>query len=116
MSKITITIEANSIEEVYEILKLKTKNLIYNNDKKETEDRNENNNPIINNKFKLETRNGKSWTEFEINFLVENYRFKNCRWIGGKLGRKPTAVYQKLLTMYEKGLQKKRQRVKTIND
>lgn len=65
--------------------------------------------------FKLCKRNNKQWTEFELNFLVENYLKKNVKWIAGKLERKVTSVYAMLNILYKKGLRKKNNRIKNIN-
>jgi len=102
MSKITITLNVDSIEEVYKLLKLPTNEITSQADNKLKD-------------FKLAPRQNKTWTEFEINFLTDNYQKKNIRWIAGKLCRKPQGVYSMLNNMYKKGLKKKNNRVKTIN-
>lgn len=102
MSKITITIEASTMEEVYTMMKLKVAEM-----QPVAE-------PKLNDKFKLSPRKNKTWTEFEINFLTENYMAKNVPWIAGKLMREKRGVYQMLSKLYKKGLTKKNNLVKTL--
>lgn len=52
----------------------------------------------------------KWWSDYELEFLRENYATKNIRWIAKALRRKPIAVQQKLYQLYKKGLPKKQSR------
>ena len=69
---------------------------------------------VLDKDFKLAHRDGKTWTEFEINFLTENYKAKSIKWIAGKLKRKPQGVYMMLNKLYKKGLPKKNNRTKNL--
>ncbi len=106
--KYQLVIEANSIVELIQNVKTEL-NLMEMEIENAT-----NTDTILNKKFKLTSRKNKLWTEFELNFLTQNYLSKNCRWIAGKLQRPLPAVYTKLNTMYKKGLKIKRQKVKTL--
>jgi len=63
--------------------------------------------PIKLKDVKLAVRQNKKWTEFELNFLRDNYLAKRIPWIAAKLMRKPSSCYQMLNVMYSKGLRKK---------
>lgn len=97
---LTLTIQAETIEEL--IQKIKEVKLFYGEKEK------------LNENFKLTPRKGKAWTEFEINFLTENYKAKNIEWIAGKLYRDKRGVYQMLARLYKKGLTKKNNLVKSL--
>ena len=97
MSKFILTIEGSSLQEVIN----QFRGLPNNEEIKE--ELAEGNLPTI-------ERDRKSWTDFELNFLKENYHSKNLRWIGLKLRRNPKAIYQKLSQMYKQGLPKKQPR------
>jgi hypothetical protein len=66
--------------------------------------------------FKLPktARKRKTWTEFELNFLTDNYRKKNIKWLAGSLNRPPSQVYATLHKMYAKGLPRKNKRSRTL--
>lgn len=52
----------------------------------------------------------KTWSQYELEFIKENYMSKKVRWIALQLGRPVHAVQMKLNKMYKEGLQKKRPR------
>jgi len=108
MAKYTFCIEADSIKELLE--KVRTELNIMSDQEEEALE----NEKIIRRKVSVRFRDGKQWTEFEINFLVENYQSKSIEWISKKLNRKKASINQKLFQMYKKGLAKKNNRVKNI--
>ncbi len=63
-----------------------------------------------------DTTRRKHWSDSEIEFLKDNYKFKKTRWIAKQLRRKPIAISQKLSKLYELGLPKKRSRSGEINE
>ena len=67
-------------------------------------------NQAIKTKIKSERRDGKQWTDFELDFLRDNYACKNVEWLSKALHRKKIAIHQKLHQMYKAGLPKKQSR------
>ena len=57
-------------------------------------------------KVRLPIRGKKKFTEFEFNFIKDNYRKKSVRWIAASLQRTETSIYQILSKMYKKGMPK----------
>lgn len=93
--KITITIEAGNIDEAKEIMQKLSS--------------------LGSAKFKLKEykhphRKNKPWSDFEIKYIVDNYKSKSIPWIAGKLGRKPQDIYNQLTKLYKNGLVKKANR------
>ena len=56
---------------------------------------------LMKTKIKSTIRKNKMWTEFDINFLIDNYRKKKIVWIAEALQRPRIAVYQKLNSLYK---------------
>jgi len=101
--KYILTIEANSLQEILSKFGT-TEGKSYESFKKELNET----------KLPSDERTKKAWTEFELNFLTENYKLKKTRWIAKALHRPVQAIQQKLLQMYKKGLPRKQQRTKNL--
>ena len=86
MIKMTIKIEANSREEFLELLEQRVKE------------------EVLMKKIKIEpsSRKNKGWTEFEENFLIDNYRSKKISFIAKSLQRPELAVRHKLFLVRKK--------------
>lgn len=69
---------------------------------------------VLNNDVIIPVRNNKRFTEFEIDFIINNYKKKSIIWIAKKLSRDKTSIYNQLTKLYKKGLSKKNNRVKKI--
>ena len=64
--------------------------------------------------IKLPVRNKKKFTEFELDFIRDNYKAKSIIWIAAKLSRKKEAIYTQLVKMYKKGLPRKNNKTKNL--
>jgi hypothetical protein len=100
--KLTLTIEANSIKELLDILKLKERELL----KGDADGVHE----IEKRKVHLGYRDGKDWEQSELDYLVKWYKTKKIKYIALKLMRKPQSISNKLNKMYKEGLPKKQSR------
>ena len=70
---------------------------------------------IENRKVNIGYRKKKAWTEFEKNFLLDNYKSKSTEWLAQKLNRPKNAIDQMLYKMYkELGIPKRIKRAKNI--
>lgn len=53
------------------------------------------------------SRKNRRWTEFELQFLKDNYMIKSRAWIAESLHRPPNMITAKLQELYKKGLPRK---------
>lgn len=53
------------------------------------------------------SRKNRRWTDFELQFLKDNYMVKSRAWLAESLHRPPTHITGKLEYMYKRGLQRK---------
>jgi len=83
-------IEATSIPELIQKMKQEL-NIV--SDDEENIIRNER---AIKTKIPQEQRTNKPFTEFEINFLIDNYRSKSTKWLAQALKRTNTSIQQKI--------------------
>ena len=107
MSKFILTIEGSSLKEVLDELSI-------TQTKGEGESYEDFNKRLSNTRLPRTTRANKKWTEFELEFLRDNYRSKNMKWIANALHRPRPAVSSKLHMMYNEGLPRKQSRVKNL--
>lgn len=53
------------------------------------------------------TRKNRRWTDFELQFLRDNYMIKSRAWLAESLHRPPTIITAKLQELYKRGLARK---------
>ena len=99
--KISITLEGGKIQEIVNVLKKLDGQHIA------TESYESFSKKLSGTKLPAEERKNKPWTDFEINYLRDNYKSKKVTWIAKALRRNKTAVHQKLFQMYKNELTKK---------
>lgn len=63
---------------------------------------------------KLPIRNKKHFTEFELDFIKDNYKKKSIIWIAAKLSRKKEQIYSQLNKLYKFGLPTKNNKSKNL--
>lgn len=107
MAHYIFKIEAESFSEMLEKIKLELN--ILNEQEEEIRIKEE----CLRKKVSIAYRSNKKWTEFEIDFIKQNYMGKTNEWIAKKLGRKKTSISTALNKMYKSGL--KRRSNRTIN-
>ena len=56
------------------------------------------------------TRKNRRWSDFELQFLKDNYQIKSRAWLAESLHRPPAIITSKLQEMYKKGLPRKTKR------
>lgn len=94
--KYQIIIEANSLIELHQKMKDELKVMT------QQEDENRQMDIAIATKIPVHMRKHKQWTEFEENFLIDNYRKKKISWIAKALSRQTSATQQKLVALRKK--------------